>query len=84
MSEWQFPWPKEDLAPLPPCPPPPLFPDEHEDILIDVADVFGNPDVWLDLPNPHMGFHTPRSLIGTDREGWVRGNIRAIIHGLYS
>jgi hypothetical protein len=70
-----------NLPPLSPYPAPPLLPGEHSDILLDVADTIPSPESWLDSPNTHLGMRTPRSVIGTDREGWVRQILRWVKFG---
>ena len=62
----------------------PLLPGESPDILMDVRAVVPHADLWLDAANSMFAGETPRSLIGTDREIWLRDALRAIKYGLYS
>ena len=80
MSQTQTPL----TPPLRPGPLYPLLPDEHEDILVDVMDTIPHAALWLDAPNPHYAGETPRSLIGTDREWFLRSTLRRVRNGIFS
>jgi len=71
------------VAPPAPAPVYHLLPDEPPDILVHIARVIPDPERWLDAPNPNFCYETPRSLIGTEREWFLRGLLRAIRYGLY-
>jgi hypothetical protein len=70
--------------PLRPGPLYPLLPDEADDILVDVANVIPNAEQWVDAPNAHFGLETPRSVIGTDQEWFLRNMLRMVKYGQYS
>ncbi len=50
-------------------------------IALAIDSVIDEPDEWLDSPNPWMGGHSPRELLGTDREQLVIDVIEGIKHG---
>ena len=70
--------------PLRPGPLYPLLPDESDDILVDVMNTIPNAALWLDTPNPRFGLGTPRSVIGTDQEWFLRNMVRMVRYGQYS
>jgi hypothetical protein len=57
---------------------------EKPDLLDEIADVLDFPDAWLDAHNEHLGYRTPRELLGTDREPEVWNLIRMIKQGAFT
>jgi uncharacterized protein (DUF2384 family) len=55
-------------------------PDAQASVREEAAEVFANPDAWLDAPNPHLGGRTPRELIGGPNEDLVRDLLESIKH----
>jgi hypothetical protein len=70
-------------APPTPAPAYPLLPDEPPDIVEHVRQVIPDAERWLDTPNHNFCYVTPRSLIGTEQEWFLRSLLRAIKYGLY-
>ncbi len=71
------------IAPPTPAPSYSLMPGESPDILVDVTKLIPNAQQWLDSPNSNFALRTPRSLIGTEQEGFLRELLRALKYGLY-
>ena len=65
-------------------PAPSADPDETRPIRELIDEVVPEPAAWLDSPNAHMGGGTPREMIDTGRESFVRDLVRAIKHGMFS
>ncbi len=63
-------------------PPASRDPDETIDIFELVRDVVDDPDVWLERPHEMLGAKSPRELIGTNREQFVRNLLRGLKHGM--
>jgi hypothetical protein len=72
-------------TPLTPPPQPPayqLLPDESPDIRADIAAMIPNSERWLDIPNAEFCGRTPRSLIGTELEWFLRNFLRMLKYGI--
>ena len=59
-----------------------LLNDESPNIIEDVEKLHGNADQWLDSPNRWFHGRTPRELLGTEEEIYVRYVLRAIRNGV--
>ncbi len=58
--------------------------DERVDIESLIAEVFAEPDEWMNHPNDQLGGKKPRELIGTDHEERLRELVRAIKIGMFT
>jgi hypothetical protein len=62
-----------------------LLPGESANVIDDVRLLWGDAaDAWLDYPNPHFQGRTPRELVGTQEEGFLREMLRAVRDGMTS
>jgi hypothetical protein len=59
-----------------------LFADEMADLHHEMARIVADPEVWLHMPNAHLGGASPITLIGTSEEQRLRDLLRAIKHGM--
>jgi len=57
-----------------------LIPGEHQDIRIDVSELFSNADEWLATPNTNYAGRRPLDLIGTPDEQLLRDTLRSLLY----
>jgi uncharacterized protein (DUF2384 family) len=57
-----------------------LLPGEHQDIRVDVHELFANADEWLATPNTNFGGRRPSELIDTPDEPLLRETLRSAIY----
>jgi len=57
-----------------------LLAGEHPDITTDIRARIDNADQWLVTPNAALGGRTPKELIGTPYEVFIRDILRASIY----
>ncbi len=59
-------------------------PDLSKDLKTLVAELFDDPQAWLDAPHPILGGETPRELAKNHPAGdpRVRGLLRGLKHGI--
>jgi len=63
---------------------PAIDPDLSKDIESLAAELFEDPQAWLDAPHPMFGGETPREIAKTHPAGeqLVRGLLRSLKHGV--
>lgn len=57
---------------------------ERRRLFDDIRAIFGEPDVWLDTPNPRTAGDTPREAIESGSEQLVLDIVESIKHGMIS
>ncbi|HEX7185158.1 MAG TPA: antitoxin Xre/MbcA/ParS toxin-binding domain-containing protein [Thermoanaerobaculia bacterium] len=57
--------------------------EERDALLIEIADIVQDPDLWLDTPNDRFGGEPPRTLLESEKgRAILHDLVQAVKHGM--